>query len=144
MNLNNYKLINNKYMIKTRQELLNLFVGDVQRLEVTPEITLIKDYMEDNSIRAIVKIGNDEISLVLWNHLDSTEDFYVIDNKLSNLNLAKSVSLFQDYCGIPINDATSTTKIIYQDVVKEGENQKSLGMIEAYEKILLTKKITIE
>lgn len=141
--------------MKTREDLLNLFTGEQKLLQVTPEITLLKDGPEFGAVEALVDIGEEKVEFTLWNHQDDAGSFCAKRNVYLNESLQNVVAariLLTRYLGLP-EDYTATKVVVETkvetrvvEITKMVEDNELIGMNKAYEKILLNgnKKITIE
>lgn len=132
----------------TRIELLEKIVGG--ELKVSDQLTFSTNEIESGAIRAYVNINDVTIVFVLWNHYDDVKSFSFYNNiDISNIiDTYKASLILAEYLGIEIPDMDKTVIIKEKIVEKQVSviDQKSSGLIEAYEKILLNsgKKITIE
>lgn len=126
--------------MKTREEILKL-IEDGGGKYIVKGIEFIKENNID------IKASVDGIVFYLWDHFDKISDFYFSSGaklcQLKDVNIASEK--LADYLGIDLGLNTikiTNEKEVIKEVVKSDPRQE--GKIEAYENLLLKRKVTLE
>lgn len=127
--------------MKKRQELLDLFgEGDVEH-QATKDILLSKEGQERGALKAVV----DGFDFYLFNHYEECKFYSSGSHDLDQIpKLALASKKLADFVGMEFYLIKSIEVPVEKIVEVEREDKFNLGKVEAYEKLLIGRNISIE
>jgi len=139
--------------IKTRVELMEK-IKENDGYWIPKENLLFTVEQEASGTEFPKALVNDRRSFNLWSHLDTVDEFILSGNDY----IKDAGSVYEDFLvisnffGIEQKEIHIPERVVEVEKIKEVEvikevkikDERELGMIEAYENILLARKITLE
>jgi len=127
--------------MKTRQDLLDLFgEGDVEH-QATKDILLSKEDQERGGLKATI----DEFVFHLFNHYKECKFYLSGSPDLDQIpRVALAAKKLADFIGMEFDLIKSIEVPVEKIVEVEKEDKFNLGKVEAYEKLLIGRNISIE